>query len=106
MHQYIGRRLGNGSTLVLVVDAGGERELPIRRDLKSYATRFDWGYAAAAPTQLSLALLADAVGDHEAVKLHHRFLWLFVASWARDGFALTDAEVRDAVRKIREERTF
>lgn len=106
MHQYIGRRLENGSTLVLVVGAKGERELPMRRDLRSYSENFEWGYAASGPAQLALALLADCMSDEDALALHHKFLWLHVASWSHEGFALTDSELRAAVQGIREERSF
>jgi hypothetical protein len=102
--EYIGRRLPNGSSYVLVVGPKGERPLDPRRDLLKYADHFDWGYAAAPPMQLALAILADCLGDDEAArKLHHNFLWVYVSSWAHDGFAVTAAEVRAAVNRLRAE---
>ena len=103
MTEYIGRRLPNGSTHVFVVGPKGERPLDTRRDLLKYAEHFDWGYAAAPPAQLALAILADCLDDDAARELHHKFLWVYVSSWAHDGFAVTDADVRSAVNRLRNE---
>lgn len=60
---YSGRRTAAGQE-VHVLDEAGFRELPLRLDLRNHSPcGFNWGYGGSGPAQLSLALLADALGD-------------------------------------------
>jgi len=45
---------------------------------------FEWGYGGSGPAQLALAILLEAgLSDDEAVRLHQRFKFAFVAGWPR-----------------------
>jgi uncharacterized protein DUF6166 len=59
---------------VIVREDIDKRPLDSRTDLHDYAITFEWGNESAGATQLSLALLADAVGnDALAQSLHQKF---------------------------------
>jgi hypothetical protein len=59
---------------VTVREATDRRPLDIRTDLHNYSTTFEWGRDSAGAAQLSLALLADALGsDARAQLLHQNF---------------------------------
>ena len=48
---------------VSVLEAGSERALPLRLDLRSHSpTGFSWGYLGSGPAQLALAITAEVVG--------------------------------------------
>lgn len=54
-------------------------ELRLRLDLVNHSpTGFEWGYGGSGPHQLSLALLAEAVGDRRALELYNEFLVTFL----------------------------
>jgi len=77
--------------------------LPLRLDLGGHSpTGFEWGYGGSGPAQLSLALLADALGDDEkAVRLHQPFKWEVVARLpARENWTLSEEEVRAIAQRI------
>ena len=79
MKIYHGIITKSGAAKVIVIDSGGERELPLRLDLQSRSSAgFAWGYQGAGPTQLALALLADVVDDDELVLYHHQHFKLAV----------------------------
>jgi hypothetical protein len=69
------RVYSSGSNLQVVVREGTERRrLDCRTDLHNHSTTFDWGADNEGSTQLSLALLADALdSDIRAQSLHQRF---------------------------------
>jgi Family of unknown function (DUF6166) len=59
---------------VTVREATDRRPLDIRTDLHDYSTTVEWGRDSAGAAQLSLALLADALGsDVRAQLLHQNF---------------------------------
>lgn len=66
---YSGRSLGE----VTVREDGTTRPLDPRTDLTKTEPRpFTWGANPSGAAQLSLALLADALGDDEAAKKYHQ----------------------------------
>ena len=74
---YRGRRLSCGH--VEVTRDG--KPLPHRFDLRNHSpTSFEWGYGDSGPSQLALALLADALGDDAlAQRLYQTFKFKVVA---------------------------
>lgn len=99
MKIYAGRRTDDG----VVVTVNG-RALSPRLDLWNHSpTGFEWGYGGSGPTQLALALLADALGDDEiACQWHQDFKRAVVAHLARDCWTLTEAQIRRAVELLAE----
>lgn len=70
---YRGDRMAGGC-IVRVVTGDSSKVLDPRNDLRNHSpTGLEWGYGGAGPCQLSLALLADAVGDALAVCHYFRF---------------------------------
>jgi hypothetical protein len=66
------------------------RPLAPRLDLWNHSpTGFECGYNGSGPAQLALALLADVVGDEDAVSLHQPFKFAVVGRWPREGFTIT-----------------
>jgi hypothetical protein len=101
---YRGERSTHGA--VVWREVKGERdELPLRLDLWNPSPSGpEWGYAGSGPTQLALALLADAVGDDErAVVLHQFFKEKVVCGLPREGFMPTGVEVRTAAAELERE---
>jgi len=48
--------------------------LDLRLDLANHSpTGFEWGYQGSGPAQLALAILADALGDEDALRLYQEF---------------------------------
>jgi Family of unknown function (DUF6166) len=96
MKTYEGTR--NLSGAVVTVDG---RPLPPRDDLKKISrTGFEWTYEGAGPAQLSLALLADHLGDDaRALRLHEPFMREVVAYLA-NSWRLTSADVDAALIRI------
>lgn len=59
---------------VTVREASERRPLDVRTDLHNHSATFEWGRDSAGAAQLSLALLADALGnDTRAQFLHQKF---------------------------------
>ncbi len=111
MRTYEGKRTHDGAhvTVKTVTDEASrkdeqerERALSPRLDLWNHSpTGFEWGYGGSGPAQLSLALLADALGDDEkAVQLHQPFKWAVVGSLPRLTWTLTDQEIQDLAARV------
>ena len=96
MKTYEGTR--NLSGAVVTVDG---TPLSPRYDLKKLSrTGFEWTYEGAGPAQLSLAILADHLGDDErALRLHERFMREVVANLA-NSWRLTSAEIDAALSEL------
>lgn len=64
----------------------GCKMLAPRHDLANHSPDgFAWGYGGSGPAQLSLALLADALGsDARAKRLYMSFKFRHVAQWPQD----------------------
>ena len=76
------------------------RPLNMRLDLRKHSDRPEWGYAGGGPAQLALALLADAIGDDVATECHQKFKFKIVAGFERDGWILTQAEIRSWIGQL------
>jgi hypothetical protein len=100
------RKMGEGGRnlgcTVVIVENGGERPLPLRLDLYNHSPDgVEWGYAGSGPSQLSLALLADALGDDgRALSLHQAFKFAYVAHIDRPGFEITAERVREIADEL------
>lgn len=112
MKTYTAFRI-NGQPLVLVRDKArrtGHRLRPNRSlwIINHSPDGFEWGYGGSGPAQLALAILLDVTGDRELAKLLHQpFKWQYVAIAPKDGFSLTEEEVRawvSAAKSSREPR--
>lgn len=68
--------------------------LPPRLDLRRHSPAgFEFGYAGSGPAQLSLAILADALGPERAIDLYQRFKRDFVTKAGGDEFRVTRGEI-------------
>jgi hypothetical protein len=84
--------------------AGGD-PLDPRFDLRRHADAFEFGFPGSGPAQLSLALLADALGDDDRARdSYQRFKQRHVARWEGDRFAITEEEIRQIVAGLEQER--
>lgn len=86
---YVGRRAGKqeGAAVVLRADTAHRTAEPLkpRLDLRNHSpTGFGWGYAGSGPSQLALALLADAGNDRLALELYQRFKGEVIARLERN----------------------
>ena len=91
---------GSRSLAGAVVTADG-KPLDPRFDLKTYSKAgFEWTYEGAGPLQLSLALLADHLGDPKAaLALHEAFMRAIVAV-LDNAWILTSAEIDEALARL------
>jgi hypothetical protein len=59
--------------------------------------------AMVAPAQLALALAADVPGDGEAAQnVYQRVKFQLVGRFARDGWSLTEHQLRETIRDIQQ----
>lgn len=88
---YTGHRRADGGAAVhKQVDDLPPTDLAMRNDLRNHSPDgAEWGYAGSGPAQLSLALLADVLGDEAAQELYQRFKRDVVALFPREGFAIS-----------------
>lgn len=92
-----GRRTRQGCVVDVVQD--GQR-VPIRRrlDLVSHSpTGLEWGYGGSGPAQLALAILAQVVGDNDALALHQDYKRDVVAALPYQRWTITSDQVREWV---------
>src|SRR5258708_5548956 len=108
MKIYFGERRPDGTCFVCVAEEtrpgihdATPRELPIRLDLRNHSpTGFDWSYAGSGPSQLALALLADALGDDDtALNYYQQFKWDVVTKLGA-AWTLTAEQIREAVNRL------
>ena len=95
---YRGVRKEDGTTEVVKVDAAGvESPLRPRLDLRnSSPTGLEWGYGGSGPSQLALAILADALSDDLAIGYHERyeqFKWDVIARIQTDEWEIPAATI-------------
>ena len=96
MKVYEGRRTMDG--LEVTVDGA---PLPERYDVKQFTPYgFEWTYEGAEPRQLSLALLADHLGDGQrALALSEAFMSRIVSNLDND-WTLTSDDIEAALGEI------
>ena len=81
------------------------RPLPPRTDLINHSpTGFEFGYGGSGPAQLSLAILADCIGEPLALEFYQEFKWAVIAQQRTNAFTLTELDVRTAIVAIRNAR--
>jgi hypothetical protein len=98
--RYVGRRYADDDGSVAIVmredEAGIGRPLPLRLDLANKSpTGPEWGYGGSGPAQLALAILADALGDHQAQRHYQQFKWAMIATLPGDAWELTREQIQD-----------
>lgn len=83
---YIGTRDAGGKVSVRIhYENGVEEVLNPRFDLANHSPDgFEWGYGGSGPSQLALAILADAIDDATALRLYQFFKWYEIAFFERD----------------------
>lgn len=90
MKTYRGRRTDRGCRVTV-----NGRRLRLRLDLRNHSpTGFEWGYGGSGPSQLALALLADAIGDEASLEHYQRFKRTTVSSLPTGCWELTDTDIR------------
>ncbi len=108
MRHYVGEKTPDGGCEVLVLDRavpGGGYPLDPRFDLRRHADGLHFGYAGSGPAQLSLALLADALGDDErALANYQQFKFRQVARWQGDRFEISEEDIRRIVAGLERDR--
>ena len=91
---------GGRSLAGAIVTVDG-RPLPLRHDLKMLSKAgFEWTYEGAGPAQLSLALLADHLGDDQKALRHYDAFMREVVAELDNAWRLTSAEIDVALKKI------
>lgn len=94
---------GEADGEVYVAERGKRRHLAPRHDLRNHSpTGFAWGYGGSGPAQLALAILADVVGDTDALAWYQPFKWRAIATLDREKhFSLSENEVRDVLQVLK-----
>jgi hypothetical protein len=96
--RYAGTRTPSGARVARIADDGSSTALPPRHDLRDHSPDgFEWGYGGGGPTQLALAILADALGSSQALDFYQEFKWQRIATIAGSRWEITRAEVLDWV---------
>ena len=108
MRYYVGERTPDGCQ-VAVLDTekpDHARLLNPRYDLRNHSPDgFEFGFAGSGPSQLSLALLADALGDDERARANYQaFKFKVVGRLTGDVFKLTEEDIRQKVAELEAEK--
>jgi hypothetical protein len=92
--RYLGYRAA-GRVSVFREDRDGHlASLAMRNDLRNHSpTGPEWGYSGSGPAQLALAILSDAIGEHEALGHYQDFQSAVVSGLPHDRWALSRADV-------------
>lgn len=97
------RALRDGDRRSVLVYIGLKwRELDPRLDLVRHSPDgFNWSYGGSGPSQLALAICADALGnDAEALRVYQGFKNAFVALQQGDEWEISVAEVRAMIQRM------
>lgn len=101
MKHYVGERTPQGCEVEVIDRDSPDGGYPLnpRLDLRNHSpSGYDWGYAGSGPAQLSLALLADALGDDErAQDAYQDFKFKVVGRLPPDRWELSQEDIRQAV---------
>ena len=95
MNHYYGTGLNASETTVTKRDkAWNITPLDPRFDLRNHSpTGFSWGHLGSGPSQLALAILADAAGDAVALANYQQFKNSVVSQWHNEQFRINGDEV-------------
>ena len=98
---YLAFREGNRCT-VAVYENGQMSALTQRQGLINHSPDgFGWGYGGSGPSQLALAMCADALGDdREAVRVYQAFKNAWVALQQGDEWQISADEVRAIIHRL------
>lgn len=102
-HAKIYRAMRDGDRRSVLVYIGlNWRELDPRLDLVRHSPDgFNWSYGGSGPSQLALAICADALGDDaQAMRVYQQFKNAFVALQQGDEWEISAAEVRAMVQRF------
>lgn len=106
--KYIGERTPDGCQVVVIDpnNPDGSYLLPPRHDLRNHSPDgFEFGYAGSGPAQLSLALLADVLGnDDRAQRVYQDFKFKVIARLDGDRFELSEEDIKKTVARLEAER--
>lgn len=108
MKVYEGRRDAEGKPMVFVAERTADGRLvnqaPLQPRMDIYPhspAGFEWGYGGSGPSQLALALCADALNnDARARRVYQNFKFQVVAKFPEAGWHLTEEQVRNAVSTL------
>ena len=102
--RYIGERTPDGCQVVVIDPARPDeaRLLNPRYDLRNHSPDgYNFGYNGSGPAQLSLALLADALGDdRRAQSVYQEFKFKVIGRLQGDRFELTDDQIKATVAEL------
>lgn len=100
--RYVGERTPQGVKVTVHTADGNEYPLDPRYDLRRHSPDgFEFGYAGSGPSQLSLALLADALGDDDKAREHYQAVkFKVIAKLDGDRFEMSQDDVKQAVEKL------
>jgi len=103
---YVGKLCEDGAYRVVIEDErGGVSPLPLRLDLANKSpTGFSWGYSGSGPAQLALALLADAIGEKEALEVYQDFKRDYVAVLPAEWY-IPEEEVKERAKYLKAVRS-
>lgn len=97
---------GRGGRFVLIIEPGKEpRGLDPRQDLRCHSPDgFSWGYNGSGPSQLALAMCADALGcDRRAMDIYQHFKRAVIARLQAAEFEISAEEVRQRCAALEDE---
>lgn len=108
MRIYIGGQTPSRIYVYVGDDDGpmGLQPLDSRSDLRNHSPCGpNWGYGGSGPTQLALALAADALDDDAAaLAVYQRLKVRLVVGLPQRGFVLTKDQVLDAIKECQSEK--
>lgn len=102
MKSYRGVRKDAG-TVVTVTKENVTSKLDPRFDLRNHSpTGFEWGYGGSGPAQLSLAMLADCLGDDRmAQEFYQDFKFKVIGRFKGDEWTLTAKEIESVMAELK-----
>lgn len=108
MKHYIGEHTPDGCDVIVLdkTKSEGSYLLDPRFDLRNHSPDgFSFGYGGSGPAQLSLALLADALGDDErAQRMYQDFKFKVIARLEGERFELSQEDIIQTVAHLEAER--
>ena len=98
---YRAFREGNRCT-VAIYQGGRMQALPARWDLRDHSPDgFNWGFGGSGPSQLALAMCADALdSDAQALAIYQQFKNAFVALQQADEWEISADDVRAMIHRL------
>lgn len=101
MRRYIAKRVG-AMPHVSVEENGIKRPLDPRLDLCNHSPDgFEWGYGGSGPSQLALAICADALGDDRlACRVYQTFKQEVIVNQDKAGFELRADDVLRSIERL------